>query len=171
MYDDYRHCSRCGAPLEMRAVKAGEPARPVCKSCGFVVYLDPKVAVGTIIRLPDNGIVLVRRGIEPGYGLWVFPGGYIDRGETLEAGAVREAREECGLDIRIDRLLHAYSYPGRVPVVIVYTATALGGTMHASNDESLEVRSFSPDTIPWGELAFDSTVAALKDYFGLGAGR
>ena len=71
--------------------------------------------------------MLVRRAIEPGYGLWVFPGGYVDRGEEVTAAAIREAREEAGLDIRLDSLVNIYSYPGRPLVVIVYAATRIGG--------------------------------------------
>jgi 8-oxo-dGTP pyrophosphatase MutT (NUDIX family) len=105
----YRYCPTCGSPLEVRALKAGERERPACPACGFVLYLDPKVAVGTIIRAEDERLVLVRRAIEPGYGLWVFPGGYVDRGEQVLDAALREAREESGLDIRIDRLVNIYS--------------------------------------------------------------
>jgi len=128
------------------------------------VYLDPKVAVGTIIRAPDDRLVLVRRAIEPGYGLWVFPGGYVDRGEEITAAAVREAREESGLDVRIDRLVNIYSYGGRSPIIIVYAASILGGTLCA-DDECLEVGLFRSDQIPWDSLAFRSTTAALRDYF------
>ena len=83
-------------------VKRGEPKRPVCRKCGYVVYLDPKVAVGTIVRNESDSIALVRRAIEPGYGKWVFPGGYVDRGEEPTVAAIREAREEASLEIRID---------------------------------------------------------------------
>ena len=117
----------CSAPLESRLLKATEPPRLVCPSCGFVFYLDPKVAVGTIIRDERNQVVLVRRAIEPGYGLWVFPGGYVDRGEQVHAAAIREAREEAGLEIRLDELINVYSYPGKAPVIIVYAATMIGG--------------------------------------------
>src|SRR5262245_17268306 len=78
----YRFCPQCGGALERRRLKATEPERPVCTQCGFVFYLDPKIAVGTIIATDANRIVLVRRAIEPGYGKWVFPGGYVDRGEA-----------------------------------------------------------------------------------------
>ena len=166
VHDDasaFRFCPRCGSALEGRVIKAGEPARLVCTGCGYVFYLDPKIAVGTIIRTEENRLVLVRRAIEPGYGKWVFPGGYVDRGEPLTRAAVREAREECGLDVRLDGLVNIYSYPGRAPVIVVYAATALGGTL-AIDDEGLEAAEFHGSAIPWDELAFRSTAEGLRDY-------
>jgi 8-oxo-dGTP diphosphatase len=168
MLETYRFCPACGGALEERLLKAGEPQRLVCTSCGHILYLDPKVAVGTIITgFPpgDNRIVLVRRAIEPGYGLWVFPGGYVDRGEEVTEAARREAREEAGLDVRLDGLVNVYSYPGRPLVIIVYSATAIGGEL-CTDDESLEARLFPPDEIPWTELAFRSTHDALRDFLG-----
>jgi ADP-ribose pyrophosphatase YjhB (NUDIX family) len=167
----YRFCPRCGGALERRSLKANEPERLVCVACGFVFYIDPKIAVGTIIASgirpgatsAANHIVLVRRAIEPGYGKWVFPGGYVDRGETLTAAAVREAREECGLDIRLEGLVNIYSYPGSSPVIVVYAATAVGGTL-AIDDECLETAEFAPEIIPWDNLAFRSTHDGLRDY-------
>lgn len=159
----YRFCPRCGGTLELRTLKASEPQRLVCQLCGFVFYLDPKIAVGTIIRSTSDRLVLVRRAIDPGYGKWVFPGGYVDRGESLTAAAIREAREECGLDIRLEGLVNVYSYPGPSPVIIVYAATATGGAL-APDDESLETAEFTADTIPWSELAFRSTREGLRDY-------
>jgi ADP-ribose pyrophosphatase YjhB (NUDIX family) len=159
----FRFCPRCGNPLERRLLKATEPERLVCSGCGFVFYLDPKIAVGTIIRTPGDQIVLVRRAIDPGYGKWVFPGGYVDRGETLTAAAIREAREECGLAVRIDGLVNIYSYAGRAPVIIVYAATAVGGSLCA-DDECLETAEFDKVSIPWDNLAFRSTQEGLRDY-------
>ena len=160
----FRFCPVCGGGLESRLLKAGEPERLVCTSCGFVFYLDPKVAVGTIIRDEQNRVVLVKRAIEPGYGKWVFPGGYVDRGEEVEVAAIREAREEAGVDVRIDRLINIYSYHGRTPVVIVYAATMIGGCL-ACDDEGTEAQFFSAGEIPWDELAFRSTESALREYF------
>ena len=160
----YRFCPACGGQLETRRLKAAEPERPVCQGCGFVIYLDPKVAVGTIIRAGNDQLVLVRRAIDPGYGLWVFPGGYVDRGEEITAAAVREAREESGLEIRIDSLVNIYSYGGQSPIIIVYAATAIGGDLCA-DDECLEAGLFRAENIPWAELAFRSTTDALRDYF------
>jgi ADP-ribose pyrophosphatase YjhB (NUDIX family) len=161
----YRFCPRCGGTLERRVLKSSEPERPVCAACGFVFYIDPKIAVGTIIETGGAELVLVRRAIEPGYGKWVFPGGYVDRGETLTAAAIREAREECGLEIRLDALVNIYSYPGRAPVIVVYAATAIGGTL-CGDDECLDTAVFDRDAIPWDELAFRSTAEGLRDYLG-----
>jgi ADP-ribose pyrophosphatase YjhB (NUDIX family) len=161
----FRFCPVCGSPFEPRVLRVGEPPRLVCTSgaCGFVFYLDPKVAVGTIITRPDGHVVLVRRAIEPGYGKWVFPGGYVDRGEEVMLAAIREAREEAGLDVRIDRLVGIYSYAGRTPIIIVYAATLLGGEL-AVDEEGLEARWFEPRAIPWDDLAFLSTREALTAY-------
>ena len=159
----YHFCPRCGGALERRLLKASEPERPVCVQCGFVFYIDPKIAVGTIIETSDRRLVLVRRAIEPGYGKWVFPGGYVDRGETLTSAAIREAREECGLDIRLDGLVNVYSYAGRAPVIVIYAATAIGGTL-CIDEECLESAEFEPAQIPWAELAFRSTHEGLRDY-------
>jgi len=166
LHDDahaFRFCPRCGGELERRLLKATEPARLVCAACGFVFYLDPKIAVGTIIRAASDRLVLVRRAIDPGYGKWVFPGGYVDRGETLTAAAVREAREECGLEVRLDGLVNIYSYAGRTPVIVVYAATAIGGTL-AVDDECLETAEFDRSSLPWGDLAFRSTQEGLRDF-------
>ena len=162
----YKFCPVCGSPLEPRVLKVTEPKRLVCTSaaCGFVFYLDPKIAVGTIIRVNEGKqIVLVKRAIEPGYGKWVFPGGYVDRGEEVTLAAIREAREEAGLDVRLDHLVNIYSYAGRAPVIIVYAATKISGEL-VVDDEGLEAREFDLDAIPWDELAFRSTNEALRDY-------
>src|SRR3954464_14106245 len=157
----YQFCPLCGAPLERRLLKPTEPERPVCTRCGFVFYIDPKIAVGTIIRVDSGRIVLVRRAIEPGYGKWVFPGGYVDRGEPLTSAAIREAREECGLEVRLDALVNIYSYPGRAPVIVVYAASVVSGSL-CIDDESLETAEFDTAAIPWDDLAFRSTAEGLR---------
>jgi 8-oxo-dGTP diphosphatase len=160
----FRFCPACGSAFETRQLKAGEPLRPVCARCGYVHYLDPKVAVGTVIVTADEKIVLVRRAIEPGYGLWVFPGGYVDRGEEITVAATREAREESGLEVRLDGLINIYSYPGRPIVVVVYKASVVSGELRI-DDESLEAGLFSRSEIPWDRLAFRSTHEALEDFY------
>jgi ADP-ribose pyrophosphatase YjhB (NUDIX family) len=143
-------------------VKAGEPPRLVCEACGFVFYLNPKVAACAICTLSGE-IVLMRRGAPPQVGKWVFPGGFVDRGEPVSDAAARETREEVNLDVRVGDLLGVYSYPGNDVVVVVYEAQVVGGEL-AAGDECLEARTFAPAAIPWDDLAFDSTREALTLY-------
>jgi 8-oxo-dGTP diphosphatase len=159
----FRFCPRCGGGLTPRCVKAGDPDRLCCERCEFVFYLDPKLAAGVVVET-EGGVILLRRAIEPAYGAWVFPGGFVDRGEHPEEAAVREAREEAGIEIRTDGMLGIYSYPQGSPVVlVVYHGTLLGGKPQAL-DESLEVGLFPPHALPWPELAFATTRLALADY-------
>ncbi|MEW6187668.1 MAG: NUDIX hydrolase [Thermodesulfobacteriota bacterium] len=160
----FRFCPLCGRKLAWKQLKTNEPERLVCGGCAFVFYLDPKVAAGTV-TLFQNRIVLAKRGIAPGYGQWVIPGGFVDRGETLEEAAVRETLEETGLEVRVTSLLNVYSYTGKTVVVAAFTAEVLSGVPTAC-DETLEIGLFSLEEIPWSELAFPSTKDALTD-FGL----
>lgn len=161
----YRFCPRCAGALASRTLRAGEPPRLVCPACGFVFFLDPKVATGAIFSL-DGGILLVQRAIEPSYGRWVFPGGYVDRGESLEAAALREVKEECGLDVRLTRLLGAYSSPGNPVILIAYVGEVTGGSLTV-DEEGLCARAFPPGEIPWDRLAFPSTTLVIRDYLAL----
>jgi 8-oxo-dGTP diphosphatase len=158
----FRFCPLCGGRLDKKQIKTNEPDRLVCSSCAFIYYLDHKVAAATI-TLWEKKIVLLKRGISPGYGKWVIPGGFVDRGETLEGAAIRETREETNLQVETTSLLNIYSYPGSTVIVVVFLARAVGG-LPAACDESLEVDFFQYENIPWSELAFPSTRDALLDY-------
>ena len=162
---EYRFCPRCGGGLEKRSIKAMEPKRLVCRACSFIFYQDPKVVAGTIFTL-NGGVVLLRRGVEPAMGKWVFPGGYVDRGESVQEAAVRETLEESRLRVELDGLIDVYSYPKSPNVIIVYRAHITGGEL-AAGDESVEAATFVASQIPWPDLAFDSTRDALKDYVKL----
>jgi len=162
---EYRFCPRCGGGLEHRLVKAHEPKRLVCQACSFIFYQDPKVVAGTVFTL-NGGIVLLKRGVEPALGKWVFPGGYVDRGESVPEAAVRETKEESQLDVKLGPLLNIYSYSRSPNVIVVYTARVIGGELAAA-DESTEARIFPPNAVPWHDLAFDSTKDALNDYIKL----
>jgi 8-oxo-dGTP diphosphatase len=159
----YRFCPCCGAGLQSQHLKAGEPERLVCGGCEFVFYLDPKLAAGAVVTVP-GGIVLLRRAIEPRYGMWVFPGGFVDRGEHPEQAAIREAREEVGIEISLKGLVGVYHEPPGSPVVIVVYHAELFAGAPAALDEALEVGIFPPDQIPWADLAFPTTRAALTDF-------
>ena len=162
---EYRFCPRCGGGLEKRSIKAIEPKRLVCRACSFIFYQDPKVVAGTIFTL-NGGVVLLRRGVEPAMGKWVFPGGYVDRGESVQEAAVRETLEESRLRVELDGLVDVYSYPKSPNVIIVYGAHITDGEL-AAGDESMEAATFVASQIPWADLAFNSTRDALNDYIKL----
>ncbi|OGR31032.1 MAG: NUDIX hydrolase [Desulfobacca sp. RBG_16_60_12] len=158
----YKYCPQCGGGLEKRLIKPGEPQRLVCTACGFIFYLDPKLSVIAVIPM-DDGVVMVRRSIEPGYGLWVVPGGFVDLGEVVETALIRETQEETLLTVRPIRLLNIYSYPDHRTVIAAYVTEYVSGEL-AAGDETLEARVFGIKEIPWPKIAFSSTKDALREY-------
>jgi ADP-ribose pyrophosphatase YjhB (NUDIX family) len=158
----YRFCPRCSGALGLRVVKEGEPERLVCEECGFVFYQGPKLVAAVIFEV-DGGILLTQRAIEPGYGKWTFPGGFVEIGERAEAAAEREACEEAGMEVEAGEIVGLYSYEDQVPVIAVFTGRVRGGKMQPL-DETMAVKVFSRDELPWNELAFPSTEEALGDY-------
>ena len=159
---DYRFCPRCAGRLKTRTLKDGDPERLVCEACGFVFYLGPKLVVGAIFEL-DGGVVLIQRSIEPGYGKWTFPGGFVERGEVAEAAATREVLEESGIEIEVTGIVGLYTYEDQVPAIAVFSARQIGGEP-SPLDETLAVKSFPRDELPWSEMAFPSTEQALIDH-------
>lgn len=147
--DSIRYCPHCGRLVERRHV-AGR-LRPHCPTCQVTFFADPKLAVAVLV-VEQGQLVLQRRTIEPGLGRWTFPSGFVERGERVEDAAVREVREEVGLDVRLIGLLGLYSAAGHPVVLAVYLAEPIGGRL-AAGDESDDVGLFSPDELP--ELAFD----------------
>ncbi|MBI3091312.1 MAG: NUDIX hydrolase [Candidatus Tectomicrobia bacterium] len=161
----FTYCPLCAAPLEPHRHEGERPPRPRCARCGYVHYLDPKVAACTIPAV-DGKVVLLRRAINPEKGKWVFPGGFVDRGEKVEHAAVRETREELGIEVEIERLLNVYSYENFDVIIIVYLARMLRGELRPGA-EAAEARLFSPEEIPWDALAFRSTREALEEWVAL----
>jgi ADP-ribose pyrophosphatase YjhB (NUDIX family) len=152
---------QCGQRLTTAVPEGDTKRRLVCLDCGFVHYINPRPVAGTIpVRRDDGHILLLRRDIEPQIGYWVFPGGFMDVGETAEEAAARETREEACLEVVDLSLVGVFTRSGPGVVVIVYEGTAVGDA--AVGEETSEVRWFAPHEIPWGELAFDSTEAALR---------
>ena len=158
----YKFCPQCSGRLEKRLLKPMEPQRLVCTACGFVFYLDPKLSVIAVIPM-ERGVVMVRRAINPGYGLWVVPGGFVDMGEVVEEAVVRETQEETFLTVRPIRLLNIYSYPDHRTIIAAYVTEYVSGELGAG-DETLEARVFGLKEIPWPQIAFSSTKEALREY-------
>jgi 8-oxo-dGTP diphosphatase len=160
---DVRYCPKCATALVLQF--SGDRERPTCPSCGFVFYFNPIVGAGALVEIED-GVVLVRRGVEPQAGCWSLPAGYVEADELAEDAAVREMQEETGLQIEIDELLGVYSF-GREPqtgVLILYSAHRAGGELCAG-DDAQEVRAFAPDALPPDEeIAFRTHRQALHDW-------
>jgi ADP-ribose pyrophosphatase YjhB (NUDIX family) len=157
-----RFCPCCGVRLDERYIETEQHVRKICSGCGFIFYLNPKVVAAAVPR-QDSRIWLVRRNIEPSWGSWTFPGGYVDLGECVPDAAIRETYEETQLKVRLDGLLNVYSYANVGIVLVVYRATVTGG-IAAVTPESQEVRAFRIEDLPWEKLAFPSTRDALLDY-------
>jgi ADP-ribose pyrophosphatase YjhB (NUDIX family) len=162
--DNVRFCPICAGELTRQIVDAYGKQELVCAGCGFIFYLSQKVVAGTI-PLVDGRILLTRRAIHPAHGKWTFPGGYVDWGETVSEAAVRETYEETGLTVDLGTLVGVYSYAGAPVVIVVYEAQVTGGTL-ALCHENDRVEWVAPAEIPWEELAFPSTEAALRDFLG-----
>jgi ADP-ribose pyrophosphatase YjhB (NUDIX family) len=136
--------------------------RMVCPDCGFINYENPKIVVGTVCLWQER-FLLCRRAINPRRGYWTLPAGYLELNESTQAGAMREAWEEAQARITIDGLLAVYDIPRISQVQIIYRAH-LNAPEFAAGAESLEVKLFTWDEIPWDELAFPSVRWALDHY-------
>ena len=156
------YCPHCGAPVTMKIPEADDRPRFVCEACSAIHYQNPKIVVGTIPET-DGRILLCRRAIEPARDKWTLPAGYLENGETIQQGAVRETLEEAGCRVA-DLELYAVANIGRVDQVYIMfrcSVTELTGT---PGSESLEVKLFTPDELPWEEIAFLSIYDVLAHY-------
>jgi ADP-ribose pyrophosphatase YjhB (NUDIX family) len=143
-----------------RAIPEGDDReRLVCGECGFVLYDNPKIVVGSVARWGDK-ILMCRRAINPRRGFWTLPAGYLELNESTQAGAVREAWEEARAKIAIETLLAIYDIPRISQVQLIYRAQLVDEAV-AAGPESLEVALFGWDEIPWDEIAFPSVRWAL----------
>ena len=160
---DAKFCPRCATELERRF--SGDRERPACPACGFVFYFNPVVGAGALIET-DGCVVLVRRGVEPRAGYWSLPAGYVEADELAEDAAVRETREETGLQVEIDDMLGVYSF-GHEPqtgVLLLYSAHSTGGELRAG-DDAQEVQTFAPNELPPdSQIAFRTHLQALHDW-------
>jgi len=158
-----RNCSRCGGALSYGAVDGEDRERHRCADCGFVTYVNPRLVVTTLPVTDKGELVLIRRAIPPGYGAWAQPGGFLESDETVLQGAIRETLEETRLIVEPTRIVGIYSRPQAAVVVVAYEARIVAGEM-SPTPESLEVRAFSVEAIPWDDLPFNTTLWAVRDW-------
>jgi ADP-ribose pyrophosphatase YjhB (NUDIX family) len=158
-----RFCSRCGAALEFGPIEGEERERLACPNCGFIFYVNPRLVVTTLPITERGEVVLIRRGIPPGYDMWAQPGGFLEIDETVSAAAVRETLEETGLQVEPTSIVGLYSRVPAAVVVVAFEARIVGGSALTTH-ESLETRPFAPDQIPWDRIAFETSIRALHDW-------
>jgi 8-oxo-dGTP diphosphatase len=153
------YCQRCGGATATAIVEDRE--RPVCTQCGWVTYLDPKLAVAVVIER-DGALLLGRRGPTASVaGRWSFPAGFVERGEVVEAAAIREVREETGVQIELGPLLGLYSRPGETVVLAAYACRRFQGTPAAGDDLDM-IGWYAPDALP--EMAFPHDTRIIEDW-------
>ena len=168
-----KYCPNCATPVVWRVESGRE--RPACPDCGFIHYDDPKLVAIAIIPV-EGKLVLGRRTMNPGLGLWAFPGGYVNRGESVHSALLREVREETHLDVEAEHLLGLYSEDDNPVVLAAYVARPVGGTLGIGEEVS-EVGLFEPTGLP--ELAFPHDRLIVNEWIyyeealvnGLGAAR
>ncbi len=162
--EELQFCPQCGDHLTLRLVPTEDRPRLVCDH-GHILYANPKVIVGVIPERRGR-ILMMRRAIEPRYGTWTYPGGFMEIDETVEECAVREAQEEVGVAVRLGELLGVYSRPAPVTpgiVSIVFAGRVTSGEVKIGR-EALEARWTRPEDIPWDDLAYETTEWALRDW-------
>ncbi len=157
------YCTQCGAKVELRIPEGDTHLRHVCPQCGEIHYLNPKLVIGCIAEWEDR-ILLCRRAIEPRYGLWTLPAGFMENGESTIQAALRETFEEACARVRIEQLFALVNIPHISQVHLFYRGRMLD-TDFGAGEESLETTLFTESQIPWDELAFSSVALCLKAYF------
>jgi ADP-ribose pyrophosphatase YjhB (NUDIX family) len=159
-----KFCSHCGsAQLELRVPEGDTLERYVCAACATIHYQNPKVVVGCLPVWEDL-VLLCKRAIEPRLGLWTLPAGFLENGETLTAGALRETVEEANARVEIVDLYTTISLPNINQIYVMFRARLLDLDF-GPGPESLEVRLFRERDIPWDDLAFRTISRTLRNYF------
>ncbi len=158
-----KYCSACGAAVEFRIPADDNRARHICTACNMIHYQNPRMVIGSIPQWEDK-VLLCRRAIEPQYGKWTLPGGFMENGESTAQAAIRETLEEACARIAIIDLYSMYSLPYINQVHLLFRAELLDLNF-GPGQESLEVKLFSETEIPWDELAFRPVRYSLEHYF------
>lgn len=160
---EINYCPSCGSAVELRCPDDDNRPRHICTACGTIHYQNPNMVIGAIPEWEDK-ILLCRRAIEPRHGLWTLPGGFMENGESTTEAAIRETLEEANARIEIGDLYSMYSLPYINQVHLLFRARLLDLDF-GPGPESLEVRLFAENEIPWDEIAFRPIKYSLEHYF------
>lgn len=158
-----KYCSECGSRVELLVPDGEDRPRYVCGACGTIHYQNPKIVVGCIPEWEDR-ILLCRRAIEPRYGLWTLPAGFMENGETSQQGAARETLEEAGARVDVGELYALFNLPHIDQIYLLFRSRLLDPDF-APGEESLEVELFTESEIPWDAIAFPVVKETLGLYF------
>ena len=158
-----KFCSTCGQPVLIRVPPGDNLARAVCSACGAIHYDNPRVVVGCVPEW-EGRILLCRRAIEPRYGFWTAPAGFLENGESLAAAAARESLEEACARVRIGSLLAIVNVLHAHQLHVMFRAQLLEPRF-AAGAESLETTLYEEEQIPWADVAFPSISFSLQRYF------
>ena len=156
-----KYSSSCGDPVARKMPPGDTKERWVCDACDTVHYQNPRIVVGCVPE-KDGRILLCKRAIEPRYGYWTVPAGFMELGETIAQGAARETLEEACAEVTMGHLFASVDVVQAGQLHLFFTATLDGD--FAAGDESLDVKLFAKDEIPWDDIAFRSGTFALKKY-------
>lgn len=158
-----KFCSTCGDPVAWRMPPGDSRHRFVCDGCSTIHYQNPRIVTGCLVTWQDQ-VLLCKRAIEPRHGFWTLPAGYLENGESAEAGAVRETWEEAAARVEVDDLYTLFSLP-HISQVYMFFRGRLTSPEFAAGEESLAVELFREDDIPWDQLAFPVVRDTLRHYF------
>lgn len=168
-----KFCSECAHPVSLSIPDGDNRPRYVCSNCGAIHYQNPKMVLGSIPVWDEDGdmrILLCKRAIEPRHGYWTLPAGFMENNETTAEAAIRETVEEAGANIQLHGLFSLLNVPHVHQVHMFYRATLLD-LNYAAGIESLEVKMFAADEIPWDEIAFQTVSRTLKFFLADHAAR
>lgn len=158
-----KYCGECGNPVEQRVPQGDNRTRDICTVCEVIHYTNPRIVAGTI-PVWKNQVLLCRRAIEPRYGYWTLPAGFMENAESTTEAAIRETWEEAMARVSVQGLYTMISVPHIDQVHLFFRAVLVDGTFGAG-PESLETRLFTEAEIPWDEISFPTVKRTLELYF------
>jgi ADP-ribose pyrophosphatase YjhB (NUDIX family) len=158
------YCIKCGSSnIDFNVPDGDNRQRHSCKKCGYIHYINPRIIAGCIIQ-KEGKVLLAKRAIEPRYGKWNLPAGFLEQNEDVIMGAAREALEETGHEVRISHLQTIYSVPHVSQVFMLFVADIVVKRFE-NPSETLEMKLYSEKEIPWDDIAFSSNTFAIKKFF------
>lgn len=160
---EIKYCSQCGSPVDSATPAKDNFKRYICTQCNFIHYQNPNIVTGCLVHKGDQ-VLLCKRSIEPRYGLWTVPAGFMENGETTRQAAQRETIEEAGATVELKNLFVIANLTHANQVYMLYRAELKGDNFQPGY-ESSDVKLFDEAQIPWDNIAFYTVKLALKHFY------